>query len=226
MMRLDHVRPPVTRLRSRHFPPTVLPGSVDWPDFEARYEACQTAMHERHAWFEDGHNYGFRPAEHRNIALGRVQFYIQFVDFFFETYGRRLYLLDFMLRREDLDGHISLLYYIEDAAEIHVNLEGVTPEELRHATVGYGRAAASKMELGIPFATAWEINQIFHKGLLPITWFHTGSAMSRRRARLAMGGAVPADRILDDNRRLLSDWRAETKGAKLESLPFFEEATP
>ncbi len=212
----DHVNPPFTSLRSIHFPPIFDKTKVDWDDYARRYDEAQALMRSEHRWFEDGQNYYFQPGTHKKIALGRAQFYVQFVDFYFERYGQRLYLLDFMLRQDDLSGLDGLLFYIEDAEEIHINLEGVLVEELAYSTMGLGRLATDKGDIGAPFATAWEINQVFHKGLLPITWFHTGSAMTRLQAYRAMGRRVPLSRIRSDNRFLVRDWLRRKRKALLE----------
>jgi hypothetical protein len=127
-------RLPVTRYVSKYFPPTVDAGTVDWEHFQRRYDEVQHLMRTEHAWFEDGHNYGFRPATSRDIALGRMQFYVQFADFLYEKYGKRFYLLDYMTRLEGVNGLQSLAYYIDTAEEIHINLEGVSAEKLRRST--------------------------------------------------------------------------------------------
>jgi hypothetical protein len=159
-------------------------------------------MEENHTWFEDGHNYYFRRAELKNIALGRTQFYVEFVDRFYEKYGRRLYLLDYMLRLEKAENPgASLLYFIDDADEIHVNLEGVKTLELYQAAVGLGRSAGDKNDIGAPHTSSWEINQIFQRGLVSISWFYVAEGMTRLEAWIAMGGKVPMKRILQLSRR-------------------------
>jgi hypothetical protein len=208
----NHLNPPITRYTSKYFPPIHNKDSIDWQAFEKKYNESQLEMEEYHKWFEDGRNYNFLPAKHKNIALGRAQFYLQFMDFYYERYGRRLYLLDYMLRIDSAkNGMESLLYFIEDADEIHINLEGIKPAELHCATVGLNRLTDDKNEIGAPHTTAWEINQVFHKGLLPITWFHTGSSMSRTKAWFAIGKKVPFNRILNDNKHLIKEWKQEKK---------------
>ena len=214
----DHVSPPHTRLASLTFPPIQNRSNIDWISFEIEYNRCQSEMRNKHLWFEDGLNYNFRPAVHKKIALGRAPFYIQFVDFYFKKYGERLYLLDLMLRQDGLDGQESLLYFIEDAEEIHVNLEGVLPEELSFATVGIGRLANDKTELNAPYTTTWEINQIFYKNLIDITYFHTGSAMTKLQAYNAMGRIVPLFKIKSDNKNLLDEWMKELRKKAVEEL--------
>lgn len=160
-------------------------------------------------WFEDGHNYDFRPATNRNIALGRNQFYVQFADFLFEKYRDRFYLLDYMSRLEGVNGQEGLIHYIDTAALIHINLEGVELNHLSRATVELGRLAHDKAEIGAPYTMAWEINYVFHRPLLDRVWFHTGSEPSRRQVYRAMGRRVPMERILDDNSHLLNDYWSE-----------------
>jgi hypothetical protein len=209
-------RLPVTRYVSKYFPPTVDADKVDWEHFQRRYKEVQQLMRTEHAWFEDGHNYDFRPATSRDIALGRMQFYVQFADFLYEKYGKRFYLLDYMTRLEGVNGLQSLAYYIDTAAEIHINLEGVSAEELRRATIGIGRRGSDKDDIDVPYATALEINYIFFGDGLDRVWFHTGSKLRRRQAFRAMGRRVPMRRILDDNKNLLKQYLSETD--RLEEL--------
>jgi hypothetical protein len=115
-----------------------------------------------------------------------------------------------------VNGLQSLAYYIDTAEEIHINLEGVSAEELRRATIGIGRRGSDKEDIDVPYATAWEINYIFYGGGLDRVWFHTGSKLRRRQVFRAMGRHVPMRRILDDNRRLLKDYISETD--RLEEL--------
>jgi hypothetical protein len=203
----------VTRYKSNHFPPSAL--TID-EEFCKEYDRCQKLMKEKHLWFEDGHNYQFRQAINRKIILGRYQFYVQFADFMYEKTGTRYYLLDFMFRPENVSGCDSLLYFILDAEEIHVNLEGVSPRLLWQATVGIGKLSRAKEGIKATFTTAWEINQLYFRNLLDISWFHTGSSMTRRQAYRAMGKEVPMNRILNDNRRLLKEFTKEN--SRLEVL--------
>jgi len=191
-----------------YFPPTIDTATIDWDEFSRIYDDVQRQMRNGGAWFEDGHNYGFRRATSRQIALGRNQFYVQFADFLYEKYGTRFYLLDYMTRLDGVDGQQSLIYYIASASLIHINLEGVSAEHLRRATIGIGRPA-TKPEIGAPYTTAWEINYVFHHGLLDRTWFHTGCTLGRFTVFRSMGGRVPFRRILSDNRHLLSQYYRE-----------------
>jgi hypothetical protein len=191
--------------------------AFDQTRHEQQLSVVRQLMKTEGRWFEDGHNYDFRPATTRRIVLGRHEFYVQIADFLFEQYGMRSYLLDFMAHLED--GLETLLFYIESAERIDINLEGVKPGHLRQATIGIGKLASHLREIEAPHATGWEINQVFHKGLIEKTWFHTGSAMSRRQAYRAMGKRVPMQRILNDNRRLLGQYRRE-----IAHLPELEES--
>jgi hypothetical protein len=202
---------PVTRFISRHFPPVVNGATIDWERFNRRYEEVQRSMRTEGLWFEDGQNYDFRPVESRHIALGRNQFYVQFADFLYEKHGTRFYLLDYMSRLEGVNGLESLAYYISTADLIHINLQGVSLHHLRRATVGLGRLARGKEEIGAPYTTAWEINYVFHDSLLDRTWFHTGSELRRRQVFRAMGRKVPLDRILDDNAHLMGEYLHENE---------------
>jgi hypothetical protein len=200
---------PVTRYISKYFPPIVTRDSIDFSTYPKRLEEALRLMQTEGRWFEDGHNYNFRPATTKNIILGRYQFYIQFADFMNQRYGIRSYLLNFMTRYED--GLQSLLFYIESAERIDINLEGVNRRHLGQATIGLGRLANHMSEIEAPYATAWEINQVFYRNHLKRTWFHTGREMSRRQAFLSMGRVVSRDRIRNDNRWLLADYKRENK---------------
>jgi hypothetical protein len=202
-------RLPVTRYRSKYFPPFINAKTIDYSTYGERLDGTRRIMQTEGTWFEDGHNYDFRPATTKNIALGRYQFYVQFADFLYEQNGKRSYLLDYMTRYED--GLQSLLFYIESAERIDINLEGVEPNHLRQATIGLGRLAKSLSEIEAPHTTAWEINQVFHKKLLDRTWFHTGRTMTRWQAFKAMGFQVPLSRILNDNRILLTEFEKENE---------------
>jgi hypothetical protein len=208
-------RLPVTRYVSKYFPPVVNPQNIDYARYAEQLETVRTFMRSQGQWFEDGHNYDFRHATTRRIVLGRYQFYVQFADFLYEKHGVCSYLLDYMARFED--GLDSLLFYIESAERIDINLEGIRPWQLWQATVGLGKVAERLEEIKAPFTTAWEINQVFHKHLIDRTWFHTGRSMTRFQAFLGMGFAVPLNRILDDNKELLAQYEKENYGlAELE----------
>ena len=195
----------VTRYRSKYFPPTIDKNTIDWNEYSKNFEKIQNDMKTNQTWYEDGHNYNFRKANSKNIALGRYQFYVQFADFLYEKYNKRFYLLDFMTRIENDQESGGLLYYILSADEIHVNLEGVSLDELKQATVGLGRLAKNMKEIEAKFCTAWEINQIFYrKNVLERTTFHTGSKLSREEVFNVMNGKVKMNNILDDNKNLVN----------------------
>lgn len=215
---MKNARLEVTRFISKYFPPNIKKKNMDWDWFESQYDEIQSLMEKEHLWFEDGHNYGFRPAKNKKIALGRIYFYVEFADFLYEKYNDRYYLLDYMARIERGDGQASLSYYIEDADEIHINLEGITKETLRASTIGIGKEASSKDEIGADCTTAWEINQVFYKGLINKAYFHTGSYMTRFQAYFAMGCKVPLKRILNDNKKLALNTQSEKDSEVLEEL--------
>jgi len=194
----------VTRYKSKYFPPpTMDPSKIDWAEYSKKSNDVQSDMAKNSAWYEDGHNYDFKKATSKDIALGRHQYYIQFADFLYEKYEKRFYLVDFMTRINDDQGPDGLLYYITSADEIHLNLEGVTKEELAQATVGLGKKATTLTEIKAKYCTAWEINQIYYRdNVLNKTWFHTGSKLSKTDVYIAMNKKVPMSRILDDNKHL------------------------
>lgn len=135
-------------------------------------------------------------------------------DFDHSSFGERLDAARRIMAAEGRwfeDGLQGLLFYIESAERIDINLEGVEPGHLRQATVGLGRLAETLAEIEAPYTTAWEINQVFHKNLLGKAWFHTGRAMTRWQAFRAMGSRVPLRRILNDNRHLLDTFEMDNK---------------
>lgn len=202
-----------TRMISKYFPPTVSKENIDWNDFAEKYDEVQRLMKEKHLWFESGHSYYFRPAIHKKIILGRMQYYIQFSDFMYEKYNQRYYLLDLMTRLYDVNDtntNNQLLYYILDAEEIHVNLEGVSNRVLRNATINSNGLLESKQEIPSIHTTAWEINQVFHRNnLLDITYFHTGGSLNRRQVYRSLGKNVPINRILNDNKSIVKNYMKE-----------------
>jgi hypothetical protein len=191
----------VIRYASKYFPPTINNENIDWEHFGEKYDKVQKEMEANGTWFEDGQNYNFRKAESRDIALGRYQYYVWFSDFLYEKYRNRFYLLDFMTRIKNDHAGSGLLYYIASASEIHINLEGIKISELYQATIGIGRLATNQNELKAKFATAWEINQVFHRNLLKNTVFHTGSKLNRICIYIAMGGKVKLKNIKSDNKK-------------------------
>ena len=208
----------VTRYKSKYFPPIVDPTKVDFKEFDRKYRECRSEMIRTGAWFEDGRNYNFRRVQSRKIALGRMEYYIQFADFLYEKYNERFYLLDFMTRIELADGKKSLLYYILSAEEIHINLEGVSESDLKQATIGLNRLARELTDIKAKYATAWEINQVFHRPIIKHTYFHTGSELSINKVYRAMGKRVPKRRILNDNRRLIFEWKSYSENEDLPVL--------
>lgn len=180
---------------SRHFPP--LP-PMPPEEFFAEQDRVMELMVASGDWFEDGTSYRFRRAEGRSIALGRKLWYGPFADFLFEKYGRRFYLLDFMVRADFAGPGSGLLYYILSAEEIHVSLAGLTPRQVWQATLGLGRPMSSSADLKGQPMTLWEINQIFFRERLERTIFHMGSGLSRLLFWLALGGRVPMERLKTD----------------------------
>ena len=196
----------VTRYHSKYFPPTKNKNNLDWSEYSKKFDNVQNDMKLNGTWYEDGHNYDFRKATSRDIVLGRYQFYVQFADFLYEKYGKRFYLLDYMARIDNDKESGGLLYYILSADEIHINLEGISREELSQATVGLGRLANNLKEIQAKFTTAWEINQVFYRSeILKRTTFHTGSQLTRKEVFDSMNHKVPINKILDDNKNLMNE---------------------
>lgn len=202
---------PVTRYVSKYFPPCINKNNIDYEHYNLQYDIIQRDMEENGSWYEDGQNYDFKKAVSKDIALGRMQFYIQFADFLYEKYGKRFYLLDFLTRINNDYGSKGLLYYITTADEIHINLEGTTLFELWQATIGIGKLANTLKEISAKHTTAWEINQVFYRDLLKITTFHTGSKLLRIGVYFAFGGRVQFAKILSDNRFLMKEYSKSIK---------------
>jgi len=103
-------------------------------------------------------------------------------------------------------GSGGLLYYIESANEIHINLEGTKFIDLWQATIGIGKLASNLKDISAKYTTAREINQVFYRGLLGRAIFHTGSKLSRISVYIAFGGKVKFNKILNDNKYLIEEY--------------------
>lgn len=75
------------------------------------------------------------------LAIGRSTYYIAFLQRLAVELGAPVYQSDFMEWIDPSHPEISLMYYLETAERIDVNLEGVSPVDVRAATVEAGRCA-------------------------------------------------------------------------------------
>ena len=110
----------------------------------------------------------------RFVALGRHEYYKAFALRLSQELGTEVYLLDYMVWIDLNKPHKSLLYFIEAAERIDINLEGISKDDLWRATAGASRLAIDRRDLGLPYMTSWEINQVYWGGHLPKAWWHTG----------------------------------------------------
>jgi Icc-related predicted phosphoesterase len=150
----------------------------------------------RGSWYHDDG----RPVDGRRfIALGRHEYYKAFAHRLSEQLGTEVYLLDYMIWLDLEDPHGSLLCFIKAAERIDINLQGISKEDLRRATVEAVRLALDRRDLGLPYMTSWEINQVYWGGHLHKAWWHSGESMSKQEAHEAMGEKVSFDRIVEDS---------------------------
>ena len=133
----------------------------------------------------------------RFIALGRRNWYTSFANQLTKQLGTKVYLCDFMDWIDESRPEKSLYFFIDTSERIDVNLKGIPTEDLKRATVGAGRNVYNRGELRLPYMTGWEINQLFHRGHIAKTYWHTCGSMTTEEAYRAMGRKVPIDRILD-----------------------------
>ncbi|HTZ51326.1 MAG TPA: metallophosphoesterase [Spirochaetia bacterium] len=133
----------------------------------------------------------------RFIALGRHEYYAAFAARLSDELGTEVYLLDYMIWLDLERPHKSLLYFIEAAERIDINLQGISREDLHRATVGASRLAIDRRDLGLPYMTSWEINQVYWGGHLHKAWWHTGGSMSRQDVHDAMDGKASMERIVE-----------------------------
>lgn len=89
---------------------------------------------------------------------------------------------------------------MRSAEAIEINLRGITAADLHRATLGAGGSKAGRRELGLPFMTSWEMNQVFwDEALLGRATWRTGGSMTAAEARAALGPRVGLDRIVEDD---------------------------
>jgi Icc-related predicted phosphoesterase len=158
-------------------------------------EKRRADMRAHGTWYRDNGE----PADGRRfIALGRHEYYKEFAQRLSRELGTEVYLLDYMIWLDLNSPHRSLLYFIEAADRIDINLQGISKEDLRRATVAAARLALDRRDLGLPYMTSWEVNQVYRGGHLPKAWWHTGGSMSAQEASEAMGGRVRLDRIVEE----------------------------
>ena len=132
------------------------------------------------------------------LAIGRSKYYIAFLQRLAVELGAPVYQSDFMEWIDPAHPEISLMYYLKSAQRIDVNLEGVSPNDLRGATIEAGRAKANRSELRIRYMTSWEINQLYYSDRgVPVFW-HTGGSMSLDEAYDIIGARVPREAICED----------------------------
>ena len=106
-------------------------------------------------------------------------------------------MCDFMDWIDESRPEKSLYFFIETSERIDVNLMGIPKDDLQRATVGVGRSVYNRSELRLPYMTGWEINQLFHRGHIAKTYWHTSGSMTIEEAHISMGRKVPIAKIKD-----------------------------
>lgn len=132
------------------------------------------------------------------LAIGRSTYYVPFLQRLAVELGTPVYQSDFMEWIDPAHPEVSLMYYLQTAERIDVNLEGVSPADVRAATVVAGRPGVDRRDVGLPFMTSWEINQLYWSNPnVPVFW-HTGGSMTLDEAYEIIGARVPKERICED----------------------------
>ena len=114
----------------------------------------------------------------RHLALGRSTYYDRFMQVRARAVGHPVYQSDYMVWVRPEDPYRSLLFYIQTAEIIDFSLEGVSPEHVRQAAQ-HGRLAANRRDLGSPYMTTWEINQVLYGPYHDKTTWHIPKRIDR-----------------------------------------------
>jgi hypothetical protein len=102
----------------------------------------------------------------RHAVLGRRNWYSAFANQLTASLGTKVYLFEFMHWLDESDPEASLSMLIETADRLDVHLKGIPIEDVRKATVGFGKRARRRADLTVTHMSTWEINQIYHGGHL------------------------------------------------------------
>lgn len=184
---------------------------LDEGEYQEGWEAARADMLESGAWYEARGCYKGWPTHDASpslakvegrklLALGRSEFYLSFMEDLSRETGERFYQSDFMAWLDPGDPYESLMYYISTANRIDFSLEGIGAEELRRATSGSGGPKRGRGELGSPYMSSWEANQVYWGDELEKTWWHLRGGLALEEAAAALGGRVPRDRIVEEGR--------------------------
>lgn len=123
--------------------------------------------------------------KNKNILLSRKKYYSEF-------YKRMGSNNHFIVTLKDIDGNHfdKLSYYIDTASIIHINLQGVTAEELNYITKQYGHKANWELvkpgiknesgDTGFVSILSWEINHVYWTNAYKKAfWHYTNSYLEK-----------------------------------------------
>jgi hypothetical protein len=157
---------------------------IDHQVFLKEYAFIVDEMKNKSSWYRligtykgsmniDFSNYYFEKIEADKIlCLGRSDYYDNFMLKLSQQNGADVFQSDYMVWIDPSDPYISLLFYIETAKEINFNLQGISNDDIQNV-LKYNKIATSRLELGIPYMTSWEMNQILFSDYLRKTIWHT-----------------------------------------------------
>jgi hypothetical protein len=162
---------------------------VDGKWFRARgvYKGSLLAMNHYDTEFEE-------ISTKRHLAIGRSTYYDEFINARSRALHYEVFQSDYLVWINPRDPYESLLYYINTAECIDVNLQGVPGESIALA-VEHRTAAASRRILKSPFMTVWEINQILFSPNLNKTMWFVHDDQNLAEVRQALESLVEVDKI-------------------------------
>ncbi len=161
-------------------------------EFREKYKEITLKMKQNKEWYEiDGFYKGERINDFENLiineiksfkhlCLGRSTYYDNFLIDMEKLYGHKVYQSDYMVWINPADPYESLLYYIDTAKQIDFSLEGISFENLK-TCLKINKVAESRYELGSPFMTLWEINQIIFTDYRYKTTWHIRGELNKKK---------------------------------------------
>jgi ADP-ribosylglycohydrolase len=153
-------------------------------------EERRREMRERGTWYHDN---GTEVTTGRHLAVAERKRSLEFIEKLEAGYGIEGCLPDYLLFLDILNPYESLLFFLSTAEEVHVDLTGISPEDIKNGTVEAGGPVPLKEELSAGTMAAWLINRIFWSDAVGKAWWYTGdrrgyhrllkSRVSRKRFR-------------------------------------------
>ncbi len=131
----------------------------------------------------------------RHVGLGRSTFYDIFLEDLSRVFGHPVYQGDYLVWVDPFDPYVSLGYYIDTAERIEFSLRGIPVDDV-HGVVQFGKLASGRSELGTPYMTLWEINQILFSENVDKTWWHVAPEQDTDDVRSALEGIVKPERVI------------------------------